>query len=584
MKNKYVYNSIAIFSIILLVSCSSDIVHDSNKANNSNLLIEDFESASTDSVTIHTHNNFPQGELSQLSESFLESSKESRYLNITCTLDQGEYQWAPYASITLSQPSGFNGSSYDGIRYRYRGDSHFLYLETSDITDNCWHQYHADYSDEWRTVTLSFEREINQDSWGIQTPFKPENISQLSWRLVGESGDTGSLSIDQIEFISSIPYENQYDMQILPPEIPERVQADQWNNASQVQQRVDSYLGRGVNLHNWLEANEPWDGVFKYDRSDIERYASQGFTAVRFPIDLDLWVVNRDDVVAGTKSFQIDSTLFSIIDSMESWTAQNNLSLTIDYHQYDGSLNKLSVDDSGYRKMVAELWKSVAHYYASNEREDLFYELTNEPGISESFPNSSWREMANEILDSIRSVDQFHSVLYGEARWYDRDVLMSSELFASEDTNIIYIFHYYEPFVFTHQGASWADQNETKQVPFPYSEDSWSTEFSHFGVLDNTPRWIKNKFHEYHKFANSNTIYNDIAEMKNWAVANGVPIICNELGVYDKSSQLQDRVNWFTTIGEIFSELEIGYAIWFGQYDKSGNLIPGIAEPLGLNE
>ncbi len=514
----------------------------------------------------------------------MKEPEESRYIHISYTLDKGDYQWTPFANIAIIGDNGFDGSKYDGIRYRYRGDAHQLLFETSDITDNCWYQRKTEESNGWRTVTIAFERDIRQDSWGEQKPFNAALLSQLSWRVNGESGDTGSLSIDQIEFVESIEFVKQFNLQIHEPEIPDRIEAQEWNGRSLVQRRTEQYLSRGVNLPNWLEEDKEWDGVFKYDRSDIERYAEQGYNAIRFPIDLDKWVIDRDEVVAGTKPFAIDSTLFTIIDSLEQWTAQNSLSLTIDYHQYDGSLNITSVADTGYRKMVAELWKAVAHYYSSNEREDIFYELTNEPGIAEFIPNNLWREMASEMLDSIRSVDQFHSVIYGESRWYDRDELLNNDLFAAEDTNIIYVFHYYEPFIFTHQGAPWAEQDETRNVPFPYSEEAWTTEYLDFGILRETPLWIKSRFHYYYREGNVNRIYNDIAEMKNWAVANGVPIICNELGVYDKSSQLQDRVNWFTAIGEIFTEMEIGYAIWFGQNDKNGDLIPGIAEPLGLNE
>ena len=38
-----------------------------------------------------------------------------------------------------------------------------------------------------------------------------------------------------------------------------------------------------------------------------------------------------------------------------------------------------------------------------------------------------------------------------------------------DDPNIIYTFHYYDPFIFTHQGATWSAKGlpELKGVPFP---------------------------------------------------------------------------------------------------------------------
>jgi len=546
-------------------------------------LIEDFETTSLRNQNyISEYSDNSDGGNSQMNVSY--SEEESRFVTFTYELDRGDYEWDPYVNLALSNQGGFDGADYEGIRYRYRGDAHTVQLELYRINDWCFHEAEVAQSDEWRTINISFERDVRQPQWGNTVPFDPSNIRTLSWRVLGETGETGSVSIDHVEFVKSMPYQKLFDMEILPAEIPERIAVGEWSNESVVHQRVQKYLSRGVCLHNWLEEDEPWDGVFEYDREMIKKYSEQGFNALRFPIDLDRWVVDRDEVAAGTKEFTIDSTLFEILDSMEIWTGLYGLSFTIDYHQYDKSLSIRTVGDEGYRKMVAQLWKSVAHYYNANEREDIFFELTNEPGIMDDIPNSAWREMAQEMLDSIRSVNEFHSVLYGESRWYDRDKLISNELFAPEDTNLIYVFHYYDPFVFTHQGASWAGSNSTGNVPFPYSEERWSTELRDFGVSDGTEEWIKQSFLDYYQNGNANKMFNDVAEVKNWAITNNVPVVCNELGVYEKSSQVQDRINWFTTIGDIFTELEMGYGIWFGQFDENEDLIPGVAEPLGLKE
>ncbi len=101
-------------------------------------------------------------------------------------------------------------------------------------------------------------------------------------------------------------------------------------------------------------------------------------------------------------------------------------------------------------------------------------------------------------------------------------------------------------------------------------------------MVNSVLKCVKDNFREYYKTGNINKMFNDVAEVKNWAVKNSVPVVCNELGVYKKSSLLEDRVRWFSAIGEIFGELGIGYGIWFGQFDKNGDLIDGIAEPLGL--
>lgn len=550
--------------------------------NPKNEILENFETRALKNFAIRNYSDKSDGGASAIKLSYKDD--DSRYVSIDYSLDRADYEWDPYINMALQFNDGCDAGEYEGISYRYRGDAHSLVVEIDGVEDYCWHESSVRQSDGWRTVQISFERDLAQPTWGKRVPFSPKEISGISWRVMGETGEAGTIDVDDITFVRSMPYVMQNNMKIKNAEVPAKVNVASAKRKTDLQKRVDNYLSRGINLHNWLEEDEEWDGVFEYNRETIHKYAKQGFTAVRFPIDLDRWVVDRDDVVAGKKEFSIDSTLFAILDSMYLWTEETKMALTIDYHQYDKSLNRKTVVDPGYRKMVSNLWKSVAHYYAKEKREDLFFELTNEPGIMDEIANTLWREMAGEMLDSIRTVNKFNSVIYGDSRWYDIDKLVNNELFAPKDGNVIYAFHFYEPFIFTHQGADWAEQGSTGNVPFPYSEEKWSTEYRDFGIADGTPEWVKDEYQNYFKTGNRNAMFNAVAEVKNWAVKNNAAVVCNELGAYEKSSNREDLVNYFNVIGDIFSELGIGYGIWYGIFDEKEDLIPGVAENLGLNK
>ena len=83
------------------------------------------------------------------------------------------------------------------------------------------------------------------------------------------------------------------------------------------------------------------------------------------------------------------------------WTREYKMSLTIDYHEYDNSYNATSASNKRYQVMMAEVWKAVAAHFASNEREDIFYELLNEPDMSEGKVTAAqWTEAAQGIIDS----------------------------------------------------------------------------------------------------------------------------------------------------------------------------------------
>jgi licheninase len=142
----------------------------------------------------------------------------------------------------------------------------------------------------------------------------------------------------------------------------------------------------------------------------------------------------------------------------------------------------------------------------------------------------------------------------------------------------------YDPFVFTHQGASWTNMGTMKNVPFPYSPERWSTEYRDFGIVNGTPDWVKGQMKNYYKEGNKQFIKNRLAKVKNWAYENKVPLICNEWGALANTSKIEDLNAYFKTMGEIFKEMDISWQVWFGIMDSENRLLPGMAEALDLKK
>ena len=61
-------------------------------------------------------------------------------------------------------------------------------------------------------------------------------------------------------------------------------------------------------------------------------------------------------------------------------------------------------------------------------------------------------------------------------------------------------------------------------------------------------------------------------------------VIINEFGAYDRTSRLQDRVNYLTDAVSIFEELEIPWQQWFMLMDANGTVDPAIRKALRLGE
>lgn len=503
------------------------------------------------------------------------------------TLDKGDYAYDPYVGWGFEVPSTVDVSKYAGIRYSYKGAAHNIHVETSDVLDYDVHLSAVKKSDTWTTVTIDFNNLV-QGGWGEAVAFDPAHVTNISFQVKG-NGKVDSVMIDDVYFImeADLPPKTA-DMTIHAPQVISPNIGD-ITISTPLQEKAMKYLDKGVNFTNWLEeADGKFTGKFELGENDVKILSENGFKALRLPIDLDLYVDNRAEYLAdttGTVKLQMNDSIYIVLDSFVNWTKRYGMSLTIDYHEYDNSYNVTTSTDAKYLAMMANVWKAVAAHYASNEREDLFFELLNEPDMKDGkVTQANWTIAAQGMIDSIRTVDTKHTIIFGDAQWYSIALLAKRTPFT--DDNIIYAVHSYEPYIFTHQGASWTEASSIKNLPFPYDTTKWSVYSSDFGVNASTASWIKSAVKNYYKTGSKGYILNQIYTAKKWAVENQVPIIINEFGAYNVASTAEDRLNYLTAVRESCDSLQVPWQHWgyTGGFEviRDGKLIDGMDKALGL--
>lgn len=574
-------------------SDSTEASSSSVSAPTNGLLIDNFESKDETSVlgtSWYTYTDGSNDGASTIETSTAAVGNGAAY-GIYFTLDQGGYQYAPYVGWGVEIPGTVDVTKYSGIRYSYKGSAHYVRLETSDVTDYDVHLLSVKKSSAWTTVTIAFD-DLAQEGWGVNVPFDPSHVTALSFQAKGKTGGTvvtDSVIIDDIYFITSedLPPKTA-DMQARDPVVYNDTIGDITISTS-LQEKAMKYLNKGVNFTNWLEeADGKFTGEFEFGESDVKLLGENGFKALRLPIDLDLYVDNRAEFLndsTGTVSLKMNDSLFMVLDSFVNWTERYGMSFTIDYHEYDNSYNTTSATDAQYLSMMANVWKAVAEHYASNPREDIFFELLNEPDMTNGKVSAdNWTTAAQGMIDSIRKVDKVHTIIFGDAQWYSMKLLAKRMPFA--DDNIIYAIHTYEPFIFSHQGASWSYTATIKNLPFPYDKETWSLYSSDYGVNASTPSNAKSAVKSYYKTGSKGYILNQVLPAKKWAVEHQVPIIINEFGAYRLKSDAQSVLNYLTAMREISDTLQIPLTHWgyTGGFSvvEDGKVIDGVAEALGL--
>lgn len=496
-------------------------------------------------------------------------------LKVEFSFEQGELTYDPYVGLGANLGSSSDLSSYATLQYTYRGVEHSVRLETSDVADYDYHGVLMPASTGWKTVELALPL-FTQEGWGEPVPFDPTHISAISFHIRGATGETGSLEIDNLGAVEQ-QGEPEPDMTIQEPAPPTLVTLDSVAIDNPLQELALESLDRGYNVTNWLEQDR--FESFVYDEAFVAQLSDAGFKSLRLPIDLDLYVEESsgsgDDL-----ELTLHEDLFTILDSFNTWTEDNGLSFTIDFHQYDRSLD---FNDPESTAEAVALWGAVAEHFADNTRKDLFFELLNEPELSAGGTaptQTQWTELAEAMVAAIREHDDHHTIIFGDVEWYGITPLSQREPLS--DDNVIYAFHFYEPFIFTHQGASWANMATTHDLPFPYDPERWSDTSTDLGFTPFMESWILNEMRNYYRTGNVNALQNRIVTAKKWALDHNVPVICNEFGAYDGTSELEDRVRYYTELTRIFRELEIPWQHWFMIMDEDGAVIPEYREAFGL--
>jgi endoglucanase len=319
-----------------------------------------------------------------------------------------------------------------------------------------------------------------------------------------------------------------------------------------------AHIRRGINLSEWFAQVYDPKGYTKEHfeswttPSDIALIKSAGFDHVRLS-------VNPQPMMDAARHHDGTAEYFGYLDAAVKMILDAGLAIEIDMHPDSDFKTRLSKEDE-FVARFADFWSMVAQRYASWDTDRVFFEILNEPEMHDSY---RWYGVEAKLAAAIRRGAPSHTIIAAGASWDNEDDLLFLERLP--DPNVIYVFHYYEPHIFTHQGAGWGAYywHWLKGLHYPSSPGNAAQVAAE--VPEARDRLQVIRYGQDHWDAAR--IEAEIDQAGDWAKQHGVPLICNEFGVYRAFSDPQDRAAWIKDVRTSLERHNIGWAMW----DYSGS-------------
>jgi endoglucanase len=285
-----------------------------------------------------------------------------------------------------------------------------------------------------------------------------------------------------------------------------------------------SQLGRGINLGNKLEAPREGDWGAPVEAWMMTTIRQGGFATVRIPVR---WSAHA----AATPPYAIDAAFTDRVTWVVDQALSAGMMVVLNAHHYE----EIFQDPHGQRDRFLAMWQQIATHFAGYS-DSLVFEVLNEP--HDSLTPELWNQFLVDALAVIRQSNPTRYVVLGTGEWGGIGAMHRLQL--PDDHRLIFTFHYYNPFQFTHQGAEWV-QGSTAWLGTP-----WGTSRERTAVQD------------------------DFDTVAAWAVQHQVPVLMGEFGAYSRAA-MRDRIAWTTFVAREAEKRGFSWAYWefdagFGAY------------------
>lgn len=312
-------------------------------------------------------------------------------------------------------------------------------------------------------------------------------------------------------------------------------------------------LRHGINTSHWFAQVYDAKGYTKEHfqawttAQDIALIKAMGFDHIRLS-------VNPEPMFRHNQADEILTEYLGFLDDAVKMILDHGLAVVIDIHPESDFKSKLAQDDT-FVEQFSDYWRALAKHYSNLDPDRVFFEILNEPEVRDRY---RWYGIQAKLAAAIREGAPQHTIIAAGAQWSADDQLLFLE--PLRDPNVVYNFHFYEPHIFTHQGATWGVNywHFLKGLPYPSTPESAEKAALQEPDAVNRLYVVRYGLDRW----NAERIDAEVSQVAEWARQRGVPVVCNEFGVYRKNADPKDRAAWIKDLRTSLEKHNMGWTMW----------------------
>lgn len=312
-------------------------------------------------------------------------------------------------------------------------------------------------------------------------------------------------------------------------------------------------LQRGLNLSHWFEY-ERGQGL---TAAEFRALKAMGLDHVRIPVDP---VVGGWSPLFGGRLGFLDELVAAVETGV-----QAGLEVVVDLHLEPSDKTRIEGRPASEDALV-RLWEQMARALSPLPQRQLALELYNEPQFYGHLA-SRWPRLQRRLLAAVRQQAPQHLVLLTGASGGGfeglNQLLAQGGMAQGPAGPLAYVFHFYEPYLFTHQGAVWQDERYTtaglrhglRYPPEPVHDSALPLRKPH-------PRAAAEMAAHLAAGWGPQKMRAEMARAGDWARQQGVRLLCNEFGCIRAQVDPASRYRWMRDVREALEQQGIGWTLW----------------------